>query len=216
MVYFPHPSTAHNSGVLAMGGELNEEWLMVAYQFGIFPWFNPDDPILWWHPDPRCVIYTDQVKVSKSMRPYFNQNKFSVTYNTCFERVIEACREVYRPGQPGTWITDDFIDAYKNLFKKGLAVSVEVWKGKELVGGLYGVRIANVFFGESMFSKVSNASKFGFISLCRKLKDEGCFIVDCQIDTPHLMSLGAVMISRKAFLSILKDNRLVYLKQKTI
>ena len=211
---FPHPKLTHPSGVLAIGGALDKESLLLAYHFGIFPWFNPGEPVLWWHPDPRCVIFPSQVKVSKSMRPYFNQGKYSVSYNTCFKNVIEACRDIYRPGQPGTWISPEFIEAYTDLYEDGHVISVEVWnQEKELVGGLYGVKIANVFFGESMFSKSNNASKFGFISLCRKLEEEGCHLVDCQIETPHLRTLGAQMIPREEFMRVLEENRKDYLRQ---
>lgn len=210
-IYFPHPAMAHESGILAFGGDLGFERLLLAYHYGIFPWFNPDDEVIWWHPDPRCVIFPERVRVAKSMRPYFNQEKYRVTYNTCFDSVIKACRDTYRPGQPGTWITDDFISAYGALYAAGHVISVEVWQGEALVGGLYGVRLGRIFYGESMFSKARDASKFGFISLCRRLASEGCVLIDCQIETPHLRSLGAELIPRDEFLAHLAENRKIYL-----
>jgi leucyl/phenylalanyl-tRNA--protein transferase len=206
-VQFPHPEQANPDGLLAIGGDLSPDWLLLAYSWGIFPWFNAHDPILWWHPDPRFVLYPERIKVSKSMRPYFNQQKFQLTFDHDFATVIRACGETPRSYQGGTWITDDMVDAYCELHRLGYAHSVEVWDGEKLVGGLYGIALGKVFFGESMFTRVSNASKFGFISLVRKLEARGFELIDCQQETPHLRSLGAEPITRKAFLRILERNR---------
>lgn len=215
-VYFPHPELSHESGVLAIGADLSVDRLLLAYQYGIFPWFNPHEDVLWWYPNPRCVIFPSKIKVAKSMRPYFNQKKYQVSYDTCFDRVIKACRDTYRPGQGGTWLSDDFITSYTILHEMGYVRTVEVWDGEDLVGGLYGVQVANVFCGESMFSLAKNASKFGLISLCRKLVDDGVKVIDCQIETPHLRSLGAEMIPASEFGSILRQNRLDWLRSQAV
>ncbi|HFC00520.1 MAG TPA: leucyl/phenylalanyl-tRNA--protein transferase, partial [Phaeodactylibacter sp.] len=167
---FPPPELANEDGILAIGGDLSPQRLVLAYSMGLFPWFNPGEPILWWSPDPRFVLFPKKLKVSKSMRPYFNQKKFRVTYNTCFETIMRNCQQQYRKRQAGTWITDEMIVSYTKLNESGIAHSVEVWQGDELVGGLYGIALGKIFFGESMFAKVSNASKFGFITLVRKLE----------------------------------------------
>ena len=208
---FPHPSLAEENGLLAIGGVISAKWLLSAYQWGIFPWFNPGEEILWWSPNPRFVIHTNQVSVSKSMRPYFNQNKFSVTYNTKFVQVMEACKTIPRPNQDGdeSWIDTKMIDAYTELHNMGKAISVEVWDGEQLAGGLYGVRLGKIFFGESMFANVSNASKFGFISLAKKLNQLGCDIIDCQIENPHLKSLGGTYIDGDDFMLRLRNNMFV-------
>lgn len=207
---FPDPRLAEDDGIIAVGGDLSPQRLFVAYQQGIFPWFNPDDPPLWWCPDPRCVLFPDEIKVSKSMRPYFNQPKYTVTYNTCFDAVIRSCQQQYRPSQGNaeTWITTDIIEGYTALHQQGYAHSVEVWKEQELVGGLYGVAIGKVFFGESMFAKMPNASKFGFISAVRLFQQKGIQLIDCQQETKHLLSLGARNIPREDFLGILEGNSL--------
>ncbi|MFK7937081.1 MAG: leucyl/phenylalanyl-tRNA--protein transferase [Saprospiraceae bacterium] len=204
---FPHPELANEDGVLAIGGDLSPERLLVAYENGIFPWFNPNDPILWWSPDPRFVLYPDKLKVAKSMRPYFNQNKYQVTYDTHFRDVISACQQTRRKrGGGGTWITDEMLEAYCKLHELGYAHSVEVWQGEELVGGLYGISLGKCFFGESMFMKAANASKFGFISLVRQLQQLDYWLIDCQQHTDHLASLGAEDMERMEFLKILKRN----------
>ncbi len=204
---FPDPELADERGILAIGGDLSPQRLLSAYAQGIFPWFNEGDPILWWSPDPRFVLLPDELKVAKSMRPYFNQRKFGLTYDSEFRAVIEACRDNARPGQlAGTWITQDMLEAYCDLHDLGFAHSVEVWKGKDLVGGLYGVSLGKVFFGESMFTRVSNASKFGFISLVRALRERGFWLIDCQQETRHLGSLGARNMARTRFLELLKRN----------
>ena len=212
---FPHPSLANEDGILAVGGDLSPQRLVTAYAHGIFPWFNPEDPILWWSPNPRFVLYPNELKVSKSMRPYFNQNKFKVTVDQHFEMVIRSCQQQDRQGQSGgTWITHSMVEAYVHLHDLGIAHSVEVWQGEDLVGGLYGIALGKVFFGESMFSKVSNASKFGFISLVRKLIEWDYELIDCQQETNHLKSLGAKGIARADFLTILEKNREIPLKQE--
>ncbi|MBK9254602.1 MAG: leucyl/phenylalanyl-tRNA--protein transferase [Saprospiraceae bacterium] len=194
------------SGILAIGGELSVERLLLAYCYGIFPWYNENEPVIWWCPDPRYVIFPSRVKVSKSMRSYFNQQKFRVTYNTAFETVIRSCQLVPRSGQDGTWINEDIVKNYSGLHELGFALSVEVWEGELLVGGLYGVNMGKCFFGESMFSLRSNASKFGFISLARKLEAEDYLVIDCQQPNPHLKSLGGEFISGKGFQNILRKN----------
>lgn len=199
---------ADPNGILAVGGDLSPERLLTAYTWGIFPWFNEGEPIIWWSPDPRFVLYPNDLKVSKSMRPYFNQQKFTVTFDTQFEAVMRSCQQQRRKGQfGGTWITEDMVEAYVRLHRLGYAHSVEVWKDQALVGGLYGVALGKVFFGESMFARESNASKFGFISLVKKLQEFDFQLVDCQQETNHLGSLGARAIDRKVFLDLLKKNQ---------
>lgn len=207
-IAFPHPEMADANGILAVGGDLSPERLLTAYAWGIFPWFNEGEPIIWWSPDPRFVLFPAELKVSKSMRPYFNQQKFSVTLDTQFEAVMRGCQTSKRDGQfGGTWITEDMVAAYVRLHQLGYAHSVEVWEKENLVGGLYGISLGNVFFGESMFAKVANASKFGFITIVRKLQDQGFQLIDCQQETNHLRSLGARAIDRKDFLTILQKNQ---------
>lgn len=208
---FPHPEVANPSGMLAVGGDVHADRLLLAYHYGIFPWYNPREPIVWWCPDPRFVIFPEKVKIAKSMRPYFNQEKFQVTYNQHFREVIRFCQLVPRHGQEGTWIDEKIVEGYTGLFERGYAMSVEVWDGKDLAGGLYGVVIGKVFFGESMFSLRPNASKFGFITLCRKLVSEGFFVVDCQQPNPYLESLGGEFIPGSQFHAILRKNRLLSL-----
>ena len=206
-ITFPPAYLANQDGILALGGDLSVERLLEAYKNGIFPWFNNNDPFIWWSPDPRFVLYPKDLKVSKSMRPYFNQKKFQVTVDQQFETVMRNCQQVKREGQGGgTWITESMVEGYVELHNAGYAHSVEVWKEDKLVGGLYGIALGNVFFGESMFSKVSNASKFGFISLVRKLTELGFDLIDCQRKTKYLGSLGAKEISRTAFLKHLELN----------
>ena len=208
-LWFPDVEESTEEGIVAMGGDLSAERLILAYSKGIFPWYSSDkSPILWWSPDPRFVLFPENLIVSKSMRPYFNQNKFKVTWDQNFEDVIKNCQKIDREDQLGTWITSKMLAAYIQLHKKGYAHSVEVWMGNELVGGLYGISLGKVFFGESMFAKVSNASKFGFISLVNQLKQKGFLLIDCQQETKHLESLGANAIKRKDFIDILNDNNI--------
>lgn len=210
---FPAPELATPEGIIAVGGDLSPERLLTAYSEGIFPWFNEGDPILWWSPDPRFVLFPDELVVSRSMRPYFNQKKFQVTFDRDFEGVMRNCQQSNRNGQSGdTWITEDMIRAYVQVHDMGYAHSVEVWQDEELVGGLYGISLGKIFFGESMFAKVSNASKYGFITLVQKLREKGFVLIDCQQQTQHLGSLGARPISRKSFLQYLEENK----KQETL
>jgi leucyl/phenylalanyl-tRNA--protein transferase len=208
-IWFPDVEESTEEGIVAVGGDLSVERLILAYSKGIFPWYSSDrSPILWWSPDPRFVLFPENLIVSKSMRPYFNQNKFKVTWDQNFEDVIKNCQKIDREDQPGTWITSKMLAAYIQLHKKGYAHSVEVWLDNELVGGLYGISLGKVFFGESMFAKVSNASKFGFISLVNQLKQKGFLLIDCQQETKHLESLGANAIKRKDFINILNHNNI--------
>lgn len=198
---FPDPNKADKDGLLAIGGDLSIERLYSAYLNGVFPWFGPGDPILWFSPDPRMLLFPENLHVSKSMKRVFNQNKFTFTCDQSFESVIDACSKVPREGQDGTWITTDMIQAYIALHKAGHAHSVEVWnKEDELVGGIYGVAIGKAFFGESMFSKVSNASKAALIKLLQSLELLGFDFLDCQVYTPHLESMGARLYPRSIFL----------------
>lgn len=204
-LYFPPVSEADEEGILAVGGDLSPERLKLAYNNGIFPWFNEGESILWWAPDPRMVLFLDELNVSKSMRNILNRNVFTVTFNTHFKDVILNCQKIFRDGQDGTWISDEMIEAYCELHKQGIAKSVEVWQDEVLVGGLYGIDLGHVFCGESMFSKVSNASKVGFINLVNHLKKENYKLLDCQVYNPHLDSLGCREIDRDEFMSILKS-----------
>ena len=208
-IWFPDVEESTEEGIVAVGGDLSVERLILAYSRGIFPWYSSDrSPILWWSPNPRFVLFPENLIVSKSMRPYFNQNKFKVTWDQNFEDVIKNCQKIDREDQLGTWITSKMLAAYIQLHKKGYAHSVEVWLDNELVGGLYGISLGKVFFGESMFAKVSNASKFGFISLVNQLKQKGFLLIDCQQETKHLESLGANAIKRKDFIDILNHNNI--------
>lgn len=201
---FPPLHEADDDGLLAIGGDLSSERLLLAYRQGIFPWYNEGELIQWWCPDPRFVLYPEELKVSKSMKQVLEKNEFTFTVNTAFEKVITSCKTITRAGQDGTWIQDEVVEAYTALHKKGIAISAEAWNKKELAGGLYGIRLGNIFFGESMFSKKSNASKFAFIKLVQQLQAENVQLIDCQVYTPHLESLGARMISRELFSKILE------------
>lgn len=202
---FPDYSLADSHGLLAIGGDLSTERLKLAYKKGIFPWYNESEPVLWWFPDPRFVLFPEELKVSKSMKKIFRDKVFTITENRAFNQVITNCRHIYRPGQNGTWITDDIMAAYTELHKEGWAKSIEVWQDGELVGGLYGIDLGDVFCGESMFARVSNASKAGFIWFAQKYADK-YKLIDCQIYTPHLESLGAKSISAQEFLEFLEKN----------
>jgi len=200
-IVFPDVATASKEGVLAIGGDLSAERLLLAYKSGIFPWFDNEEPIIWWAPDPRFVLYPKQLKVSKSMKQVLRNSDFKVTINQDFEAVINQCSQVKRDGQKGTWITQTMKEAYINLYALGYIKSVEVWLNDKLVGGLYGVDLNNgIFCGESMFSLVSNASKVGFITF---IENSNYKLIDCQVYTNHLESLGAKDISRKEFMSYL-------------
>jgi len=203
-LFFPPVSESNWDGILAIGGDLSSERLQLAYKSGIFPWFEEGEPIMWWSPNPRMVLFLDELIVSKSMRNILNRKIFTVTFNQNFRDVISNCQNIERDGQNGTWITNDMIEAYCKLHELGIAKSVEVWQDEVLVGGLYGIDLGDVFCGESMFSKVSNASKAAFITLVNQLKKEDYKLLDCQVYNPHLESLGCREIDRTDFMEILK------------
>ena len=204
-MYFPPVEEVNEDGILAVGGDLSPERLMLAYRNGIFPWFDEDEPILWWAPEYRMVVFPDEFKVSKSMRNILNRNIFKITFDQNFREVISNCSAIKRNGQNGTWISSEMIEAYCKLHELGFAKSVEVWLEDVLVGGLYGIDLGDVFCGESMFSKVSNASKVAFSSLVNKLKDDNYKLLDCQFHNDHLESLGAREITRDDFMAIIKN-----------
>jgi leucyl/phenylalanyl-tRNA--protein transferase len=204
-LYFPPVETTSPEGIVAVGGDLSPERLVLAYNSGIFPWFEDDEPILWWSPPERMVLFFEDLKISKSMRNIINQKKFKVTFNTAFKEVIQNCKKISRKDQPGTWITDNMVEAYCKLHELGIAKSVEVWENGELVGGLYGIDLGHVFCGESMFSKVSNASKMAFIALAKQLEMANYRLLDCQVYNDHLASLGCVEIERDDFLMVLNS-----------
>jgi leucyl/phenylalanyl-tRNA--protein transferase len=204
-LYFPPVEEASYEGVLAVGGDLSVDRLLLAYRNGIFPWFNIEEPILWWAPSERMVVVPMIYKIPRSMRNVLNQNKFEVTFNKAFNEVILHCQQIKRTGQEGTWITNDIVSSYTKLHELGFAKSVEVWQNDLLVGGLYGVDLGHVFCGESMFSKVSNASKVAFIALITHLKEHQYKLLDCQLHNHHLESLGAFEISRDTFMLVLKS-----------
>jgi leucyl/phenylalanyl-tRNA---protein transferase len=199
-IAFPDPALAETDGLLAVGGDLSPERLILAYSSGIFPWYNEDEPILWYAPHERCVLFPEKVKVTKSMQHILRKHVFSITTNMAFEEVIKSCADTPRKGQNGTWIGKDMQEAYLKLHEKGIAKSVEVWFDQKLVGGLYGIDRGAVFCGESMFSLMSNASKAALIWLC---KNGSYKLIDCQIPNPHLISLGAEMMARDAYLAFL-------------
>ncbi len=200
---FPAVQEAED-GIVAIGGDLHADRLMLAYRSGIFPWYNSGEPIVWWSPDPRCVLFPEKLHISRSMKKILNRDEFKVTYNLDFESVIENCQRTPRKGQQGTWITKEMKEAYLNLHQLGFAMSIEVWNGDALVGGMYGVDLGTVFCGESMFSLESNASKVGLISFMKMFQDRGGRLLDCQVYNDHLASLGAEEISREDFLLFLE------------
>jgi len=202
-LWFPPAEEALADGLLAMGGDLSTDRLLLAYKNGIFPWYDGNIP-LWWCPNPRFVLFPDELKVSKSMRALLKKEAFEFRMNTAFAEVIHQCKQTARKGQDGTWITDEVEAAYTQLHELGYAHSAEAWKDGKLVGGIYGVRLGKAYFGESMFSKISNASKYAFIQYTEHLKTEGVQLIDCQVYTEHLESLGAKMIMREQFLQLLK------------
>lgn len=200
---FPPYHFADKDGLLAVGGDLSVERLMLAYSTGIFPWYNPEDPILWWSPDPRFVLLPSELKVSRTMRQVLDRNIFQITTNQAFEQVMRGCQAAKREGQNGTWISEEIVESYCKLHELGWAHSIEAWQEGELVGGLYGIKIGRCFSGESMFAKKSNASKAAFITYVRQIEKEGIELVDCQTRTPHLESLGGKFMRRKEFLGYL-------------
>ena len=203
---FPPAAYATADGLLAAGGDLSPERLLLAYKNGIFPWFNDDSLILWWSPDPRMVLFPEKIRIARSMRSLITGERFRLTRNREFKAVIRHCASAKRKNQEGTWITDQMIDAYLELHRMGHAVSYEVWEEDILVGGLYGIDLGGVFCGESMFSLVNNASKYAFIRVAQELADKNYALIDCQMHTAHLETLGAETIPRKEFLRILKAN----------
>ena len=204
-LWFPPVEKATPEGILAIGGDLSIDRLLLAYKSGIFPWFNEDEPPIWWCPDPRFVLSPADLYISKSMQQLFRKKAFEITVNKAFKEVIHMCGKT-RMLKEGTWITKEIEKAYTTLHQMGYAVSVEAWKNNELVGGLYGIRMGDLFFGESMFSKVSNASKYAFIWYVKQLEKEGVVLIDCQVYTDHLGSLGAKLITRNEFIKILNEN----------
>ena len=200
---FPSPRSANEHGVVAYGGDLNPNRITQAYKQGIFPWFESDDNLLWWSPNPRMILYPEKIKISKSLKLVIKKNTFKVTFNKDFEEVIESCSNIKRLGQKGTWITSGLKESFLQLHEKGLAMSVEVWKDSKIVGGLYGLDLGNVFCGESMFSKSSNASKVALVYLSSELRKNNYKFIDCQIPTEHLKSMGGEEVSRDDFLKLL-------------
>ena len=200
---FPSPRSANEHGVVAYGGDLNPNRIIQAYKQGIFPWFESDDNLLWWSPNPRMILYPEKIKISKSLKSVIKKNIFKVTFNKDFEEVIESCSNIKRLGQKGTWITSGLKESFLQLHEKGLAMSVEVWKDSKIVGGLYGLDLGNVFCGESMFSKSSNASKVALVYLSSELRKNNYKFIDCQIPTEHLKSMGGEEVSRDDFLKLL-------------
>ena len=202
-LWFPPVSQANSEGLVAIGGDLHPERLILAYKSGIFPWFSGQIPH-WYSLDPRFVLRPSELKISKSMRPIINQKKFELRINTSFREVIKNCKTIQRDGQSGTWITNDIVKSYTQLHEMGIAHCAESWQDGELVGGLYGIKMGKVFFGESMFSKQSNASKFAFIQYVQQLQSEGIELIDCQMETEYLASLGASFITRDYFMKELE------------
>ncbi len=202
---FPDPSEAEPSGLLAMGGDLSPERLLIAYSMGIFPWYNPGDPILWHCPDPRMVLFAERLHISRSIRPLLRRNDWQMRYDTAFGLVIRACAQIERRGQRGTWITPEMIKAYERLHTLGFAHSAEVWQGETLIAGLYGVALGRAFFGESMFYHRSGASKFALVRLMQRLQAKGYQFMDCQQHTQHTQRFGAVAIERSEFLTLLSS-----------
>lgn len=202
---FPPVEEADADGLLAVGGDLSPACLLDAYRKGIFPWYNENEPICWWSPDPRCVLFPEKLYVSASMKQVLRKQPFLFTINKAFREVMESCRQADRGDSQGTWIQPDIIEAYSRLHELGFALSAETWQNGKLVGGLYGIQLGKVFFGESMFHSVSNASKVAFIHLVRELRQQGIAMIDCQVRTEHLVSLGAEMISRKTFINLLDE-----------
>lgn len=202
---FPPLTQATQDGLLAWGGDLSCARLYAAYQRGIFPWYSEGEPLLWWSPDPRMVLYPEQLHISRSLKKILSQGKFRITLNHAFAQVMSACAEIPRQGQAGTWITQEMQAAYQALHQQGAALSVEAWQQDRLVGGAYGVVVGKAFFGESMFARTSNASKVAFVYLVHYLAAQGCPLLDCQVYSAHLASLGAELVSRQVFSQQLKN-----------
>ena len=207
-IWFPPQEEANEEGILALGGDLRIERLILAYNMGIFPWYNPDEMPMWFCPNPRFVLYPEKIKVSDSMKNIIKKNIFQVTYNQRFTEVVEWCGKIKRNYGSGTWVSEEIISSYSRLHDLGRALSVEVWQNQELIGGLYGVIVGNIFVGESMFAKVSNASKFALIKFIEEFTNKGLQLIDCQVHTPHLESLGAEPIDRIEYLKLLEKAKL--------
>ncbi|PKN20530.1 MAG: leucyl/phenylalanyl-tRNA--protein transferase [Deltaproteobacteria bacterium HGW-Deltaproteobacteria-6] len=201
---FPPPELADDDGLLAIGGDLSVDRLVLAYSMGIFPWYSEKNPILWWSPDPRLILFPAELKVSRSLRQTIKKGLYRVTTNTAFEEVIRSCATITRKGEKGTWITTDMIEAYIRLHRAGYAHSVEAWDGDDLAGGFYGVIMNKAFFGESMFAKKNDASKVAFATYALQLADRGFELIDCQVTTEHMKRFGAREISRAEFMKNLK------------
>ena len=202
-LYFPPVEQADENGLVAIGGDLGPQRLLMAYRNGIFTWYNDEEPICWWSPDPRCVLFPKDLHISKTMQQKLRNQPFTFSINLAFEQVVSHCSKIKRKDAEGTWIHDEMKEAYVRLFELGYAYSAEAWSNGELAGGLYGVKLGKVFFGESMFSKLPDASKFAFIRFVQHQEKEGLQLIDCQMRTNHLISLGATMISRKSFVALL-------------
>ena len=209
---FPSPQLAPKEGLLAVGGDLSRERLLLAYRMGIFPWYSRYEPILWWSPDPRLVLYPGELRVSRSLQKTIKKGLFRVTLDQAFEAVITACAQSRTSADEGTWIVEEMVDAYCNLHESGFAHSVEAWREDKLVGGLYGVSLGRCFFGESMFTYISNASKVAFVALVKHLQALNFYLIDCQVTTPHLLKFGAREIPRARYLNELDKS----LKPSTI
>ncbi len=206
-IVFPHPSLAEPSGILAIGGDLSPDRILLAYQNGIFPWYDHGEEIAWWCLTPRLMLIPSKINISKSMRSLINRSAFCVSFDRCFLDVMQACRSIRRKGQRGSWIHYDILEAFLKLHELGLAHSVEVWQAGKLVGGLYGLAMGRMFCGESMFAEVSNASKYGLIRLCELLQEKNFERIDCQQDTDHLKSMGAELFAKEEFLQYLEKNK---------
>lgn len=202
-LFFPPVELSSEEGILAIGGDLSPERLLLAYSSGVFPWYSENEPIIWWSPDPRFILFPNEIKISKSMKKFLKKNPYTLTVDTCFKEIITKCREV-RLAQEGTWITNEMLDAYCRLHEKGFAHSVEVRHEGKLIGGLYGISLGKCFFGESMFSLMPNASKAALIFLNTGLIEKGFHFIDCQVYTKHLETLGAKNIPREVFISLLE------------
>lgn len=202
---FPPLDYADEEGLLLIGGKLTADKVLEAYGKGIFPWYSDSEPVLWWSPDPRFVLFPAELHISRSMQKLFRQNRFQFKTDTSFREVISSCKTINRKGQSGTWITEEIEAVYTELFERGYAHSAETWLNGELVGGMYGIRLGKVFFGESMFSKTTNASKFAFIHYVQQLQSEGVELVDCQVYTEHVESLGGRLIPRTEFIKLLSE-----------